>query len=133
MSGMARVCYRCGGDDVDILLHERSSHRIPGQSQLGGHEGTIMGFSIPDPYEVDPHIRPAKALLKLDYRISCLWVIGVDGKVMLIGSVDGVWDSCNITMGILTVQFVPLSSPSLDQPVTNVRRLMRQILRVVTS
>ena len=35
VSDMARVCYWCGGGDVDILLDEtQRRHRIPGQSQL---------------------------------------------------------------------------------------------------
>ena len=35
VSEMARICYRCGGGDMDILLDEtQRRHRIPGQSQL---------------------------------------------------------------------------------------------------
>ena len=35
MAEMARVCYRCGGGDVDILLDEtQRRHCIPGHSQL---------------------------------------------------------------------------------------------------
>ena len=33
VSEMARICYRCGGGDVDIRLNEtQRRHRIPGQS-----------------------------------------------------------------------------------------------------
>ena len=44
---------------------------------------------------------------------------------MLINPFGGALDSCKLTRAILTVQFVPSCSLSLDQPVTNVRRSVR--------